>query len=109
MLLYAERMDGRFDQWEAKTIRESNISNEPNNHFEAKPSEWLWKNANQYEGKDLEQQMGTRLEQGGYTKNLDAMTQQRNEEFREASMPKTEQSEQLRQAVQEQQKRTHQR
>ena len=101
--LYAERQDGRFDQWEAKTTMTQNVSQEAN-RFDSQASEWQWKNAKQSEHSDLEQSLGTKLEQGNlHSSKWDAERQ--NQEFREASLPKTEVSEELRQAAREQQSR----
>jgi hypothetical protein len=105
--LYAERQDKgqdgatRFDQWEAKTTMTQNVSQEPN-RIESQASEWQWKNARQSEHSELEQKLGAKLEQGNlHSSKWDAERQ--NQEFREASLPKTEQSEELRQAAREQQ------
>ena len=101
--LYAERQDGRFDQWEAKTTMTQNVSQEAN-RFDSQASEWQWKNAKQSEHSDLEQSLGAKLEQGNlHSSKWDAERQ--NQEFREASLPKTEASEELRQAAREQQSR----
>jgi|GEM_PF-7016304 len=99
--LYAERQDGRFDQWEAKTTMTKNVSQEEN-RIDSQATEWQWKNAKQSEHSELEQSLGTKLEQGHLNpKQGDAERQ--NQEVREASLPKTEQSEELRQAAREQQ------
>jgi hypothetical protein len=105
--LYAERQDKgqdgatRFDQWEAKTTMTQNVSQEPN-RIESQASEWQWKNAKQSEHSDLEQSLGAKVEQGHlHSSKWDAERQ--NQEFREASLSKTEQSEELRQAAREQQ------
>jgi len=102
--LYAERQDkgqdgaARFDRWEARTTLTENISEEPN-RFENQASEWLWKNARQSEHSDLEQSLGAKIEQGQlHRSKWDA--EQLNQEFREASLPKTWASEELRQAAQ---------
>lgn len=101
--LYAERRDGRFDQWEAKTTRDQNVSTEPN-RFEYKASEWQWKNAKQFEHGELQQGLGTKLEQG-HTKFQDKPAEEQNQAFREASMAKTGQSESARDVVNDQQQR----
>ena len=102
--LYAERRDGRFDQWEAKTIREMNVSNQPN-RFESKPSEWLWKNAHQHEPKNLERQIGARIEQGNTPKSQQSFNDRQNKELREAPLSKREDSAQIREEARAQQRR----
>lgn len=108
--LYAERPDGRFDQWQAKTTMNENISQDPN-RFEHKASEWQWRNSTQIEHADLEQKLGARFEQGNL-RYQDMSHEQQNKAFQEASLAKTEQSEQLRQAANQQeeaQKQRHER
>lgn len=102
--LYAERQDGRFDQWQARTTKVENTSQEPNK-FDHKASEWLWKNSEQSEHGDLEQRLGTKLEQGHQSQSRMTWAEQQQQQLNETALPKTEQSEQLRQAAQEQQSR----
>lgn len=101
--MYVERSDGRFDQWEARTTKVENISKEEN-RFEHKAAEWLWKTEKQYEHPDLERQMDSKLEVGRMSQSRDYEAHMQ-QQLRETPLPKTEQSEQLRQAVSEQQNR----
>lgn len=101
--MYVERSDGRFDQWEARTTKVEDISKQEN-HFEHKASEWLWKNEKQFEQADLEKRLDSKLEAGHLSQSRDyeAHMQQM---MKDTALPKTEQSDQLRQAVAEQQAR----
>ncbi len=96
--LFVERKDGRFDQWEAKTTKEINVALETN-RYEGKAIEWGWKNSTQHNHKDLEQKLGARLEGGGQAKGQQSFAEEQNKAMRETPLPKTEQSEQLRQAA----------
>lgn len=102
--LYAERRDGRFDQWQARTTQTENISTEPN-RYEYKPSEWLWKNSVQTEQVELERQLGTALESGQQSQSRLTWAEQQQQQLNETALPSIDQSGQLRQAVQEQQSR----
>lgn len=63
LVLYAERQDGRFDRWEAKTTLLENISNDPM-RFEHRASEWQWKNAHQYPKDELQKDVDVQIESG---------------------------------------------
>lgn len=106
--LYAERPDGRFDQWEAKTSMERNVATEPN-RYQGQASEWQWSNGSQHEHGPLQQQLGARLEQGGTERGKELHAERQDQELRDTALPKTDKSEELRQAAQEQQSRTHKR
>lgn len=106
--LYVERPDGRFDQWDAKTTMYQNVATEPNRQ-ERKATAWDWGNRIQHDHSSLQQQLGVRLEQGGTERGKELYAEHQAQELRDTALPKTDKSEELRQAAREQQSRTHKR
>lgn len=104
LVLYAERHDGRFDQWQAKTTLYENTS-ETENVYEHRASEWQWRNAKQTEHPDLERQMETQLEHGHQSRSRMTHEERMQQDLRDTPLAKTDQSEALRDEARQQQSR----
>lgn len=110
--LYAERLDGRFDQWEARTTRVQDISQQPN-RVEHQASEWQWRNAHQLEPQELQNKLGTQLEHGHQSSReptwQEEMLNSIHEKLSKASLPQMNQEERLQEQRQEEQRQQQQR
>ena len=96
-ILYAERLDQRFDRWEAKTTKREYFPVE-GYQLDGIVTEWRWANPNPLKKSQLEVSLGVRLV-GGQSNYSHQLAEEQTQVFHEASHSGTMAAEALRQAV----------